>query len=119
MIQHILEDGVYFVPWDTKFMTKGFATYKTDKDFNITSLYIPQDTDYGVEDTPFEEVLNRNGFYGEDEIWVGHAYKTGHLVVVNQEPILIKSYGSGFNYGSTNIIPVSEEGFVIVLAEYD
>ena len=111
-------DGVYFIPNGTKII--GIKDEYIFEEEDENDKCIPE----GENDIFYRELLEKHKVVEErikdwEIIYLCRAYQCYQVYLLDKMPIKIKSEGSGFNYGSCNIIPVNEPGTILVLAADD
>jgi len=112
-----LDDGVYFISEGTKVLDLGYLELSWD--FEDEEDSDDENIIYLVRTQPLSDYIKEKHNINWERAWLANAYATGCVFVLNKEPIPLSSIGSGFNYGSTNIIEVHEKGRVLILAEDD
>jgi hypothetical protein len=114
-----LNYGVYFVSSDTIW-----------KHYKYMEIYCKDGNESNPESwethssTTFKQIINEFLEKVEcDVIYLAEAYATTGFFLLNKQPIELKDnkdvFGSGFNYGSCNLITVDRPGFILILAQND
>jgi hypothetical protein len=111
--------------WDTEYHVFGENTRTLQSDrhdniFHVTDgVYsLSKDTKvlYEGDEIDDDEVFKK---FGSKQVFVCSAYETMCTIVLDKPPLIFKGkqIGSGFNYGSTNILETDMP--VLILAEND
>ena len=114
-------ENVYFIEEDANFLSINFEATDQDYDevtFELKNVYWYDYTNK-IKENLLDFLSKNNLFKGCEELWVGSAYQCSGIWVLEKEPKILKWTGSGFNYGSSNLIEVPSKGFVLVLAQDD
>lgn len=140
-----LNDGVYFVDAETEVKDLGYLrieekniysekvlevkklkykryNYGTNQHDDIEEEYEVKEIigyEYSLPSGElFEDYLKKIGF-DHQEVWFISPYEVNRTFVMNKEPKKLSYVGSGFNYGSSNLIEVEKPGRILIAAEND
>jgi len=112
-----LDDGVYTVSLDAVILSIEGKTFYEEENSYEWVLYI---TKNGAGSEKLENYIKSLDLRPE-RVFVASAYGTEQtFLILDEKPIKLTTVqGSGFNYGSTNIIEVKKPCVVLILAEDD
>ncbi len=115
MEDRIIEGKFYKIP-ESRWLNDGIYIFSEMDDIEILSI------DCGIMDMKQKDDVDK--FIAKNPDWVvGSAYETYHTIFLSKKPDAFDGliFGSGFNYGSTNLLTgfSSAPDNILILAQND